>query len=331
MSTGPGRPTSHGAGLLETWLQHPLDPGYAEAAARKAAAASGRSPADDSPAPTSSGDRRWRPDAAWTAAGCILVGLVLVIAYLQANREAPTDARTRADLRARISEAQKNGDQLESAAQSLDARVNARRTLALGGGSDTALTRAEAQGGTIAVQGPGIRVTLGNPPAPTGAATTGRAGTTPIGAVSDLTDTDVRAIVNELWIDGSEAISVNGIRLTPISAIRFAGQVVLVDFQPVTSPYTIDAIGDSNQLITSFTSSSVAGRYRTLASADGFAFASSQSDRLTMAANVVADPHYASIDAPEPTPTPIATPTPTSPASEPSTSASRPAGSAPSS
>jgi uncharacterized protein YlxW (UPF0749 family) len=309
--TPGGRATSHGAGLLEQWLQNPLDEGYAEAAARKAALGS------------TSGQHRSHPprDGVWTAGGCLLIGLLLIVAYLETNRDAPTDARTRADLRTRISQAQKDGDNLERTAAGLDRQVAAGRAVAIGSGSNTELTKAAAQAGTTAVRGPGIRVVMGNPNAPTGAATTGRAGTTPIGAISVLTDTDVRAIVNELWLDGAEAISVNTIRLTPLSAIRFAGQAVLVDFQPITSPYTIEAIGDSNQLITALTDSSVASKYRTLAAANGFAFHSDQVDRITMVANVLAQPKYASIPVPTPTPstsvpntsarTPTPTPTPT--------------------
>lgn len=298
--TGPGRgasptrPTAHGAGLLEHLLQNPLDEGYAEAAAASAAG----SPAD----------ARRGADAGWTALGCLLIGLVLVLAYLQANRAAPVDARTRADLRARITEAQHNGDALASTARALDDQLAARRSSALGTGSNTALTRAEALAGTSPVRGPGVRVVLGNPSVATGTATTGRAGTTPIGAVAELTDTDVRAVANELWLDGAEAIAINGIRLTPTSAIRFAGQAVLVDFQPVTSPYTIEAIGDSDQLITAFTDSSVASKYRTLASVDGFAFSSDQVRTIAMAANMLAQPRYASIPAPSPTPTPTVGP-----------------------
>ena len=101
---------------------------------------------------------------------------------------------------------------------------------------------------------------LGNPPTPTTVATTGRAGTTPIASAAALTDLDVRAVVNELWHDGALAVAVNGIRLTPTSTIRFAGLAVLVDFQPVTAPYTVTAIGDPDALITGFTDSAVADR-----------------------------------------------------------------------
>ena len=77
----------------------------------------------------------------------------------------------------------------------------------------------------------------------------------------------MRSVVNELWHDGAEAISVNDVRLTPTTAIRFAGEAVLVDFQPITSPYTIRAIGDRHVLETGFVDSAVASRYQTLAGA----------------------------------------------------------------
>ena len=55
-------------------------------------------------------------------------------------------------------------------------------------------------------------------------------------------------MVNALWAAGAEAISINGQRLGPTTAIRFAGEAVLVDFRPVTNPYEISAIGDPDTL-----------------------------------------------------------------------------------
>ena len=57
-------------------------------------------------------------------------------------------------------------------------------------------------------------------------------------------DGDLQLVVNALWAAGAEAVSINGQRLGPTTAIRFAGEAVLVDFRPVTSPYEISAIGD---------------------------------------------------------------------------------------
>src|SRR6185369_7781655 len=131
-----------------------------------------------------------------------------------------------------------------STAGALAGEANRLRDAALpsDGAVRSQLDRDELLAGVTAVTGPGMVVRLADPPRTTPAAVVGRPGTTPLADTAVLTDRDVRAVVNELWHDGAEAISVNDVRLTPTTAIRFAGQAVLVDFRPVTSPYTIRAI-----------------------------------------------------------------------------------------
>jgi len=51
---------------------------------------------------------------------------------------------------------------------------------------------------------------------------------------------------NALWAAGAEAVAVNGQRLTATSTIRQAGEAILVDFRPVTTPYQVIAIGPDN-------------------------------------------------------------------------------------
>ena len=53
-----------------------------------------------------------------------------------------------------------------------------------------------------------------------------------------VTDRDLQTLVNEVWAAGAEAVTVNGQRLTALSAIRSAGDAVLVDFRPLNPPYT---------------------------------------------------------------------------------------------
>jgi uncharacterized protein YlxW (UPF0749 family) len=75
---------------------------------------------------------------------------------------------------------------------------------------------------------------------------------------SDFSDTgrvrdrDMQRIVNGLWASGAEAVSVNGQRLTALSAIRAAGDAILVDNRPLVPPYTVLAIGDGQRLSTAF-------------------------------------------------------------------------------
>ncbi len=54
---------------------------------------------------------------------------------------------------------------------------------------------------------------------------------------------DVRTLVEELWLAGAEAISVNGERLTAGTAIVDIGGSVLVNQAYLTPPYQISAIG----------------------------------------------------------------------------------------
>ena len=56
-------------------------------------------------------------------------------------------------------------------------------------------------------------------------------------------DSDLQIITNGLWESGAKAIEINGIRITAATSIRIAGATVLIDFQPVLSPFVIKAIG----------------------------------------------------------------------------------------
>ena len=63
---------------------------------------------------------------------------------------------------------------------------------------------------------------------------------------------DLQIVVNGLWEAGAEAISVNGQRLTSRSAIRFAGEAILVNYRPLARPYRISVIGDPDDLQAEF-------------------------------------------------------------------------------
>jgi uncharacterized protein YlxW (UPF0749 family) len=65
-------------------------------------------------------------------------------------------------------------------------------------------------------------------------------------------DRDLQDVVNGIWAAGAEAVSVNGIRLTALTAIRSAGEAILVDFRPLSPPYEIEAIGDPGALEVGF-------------------------------------------------------------------------------
>ncbi|HTZ42599.1 MAG TPA: DUF881 domain-containing protein [Jatrophihabitans sp.] len=299
-STAPGptdRPqrVDRSRAALNDLLNNTLDAGYQAAAAR------------DRP-------RRWW-DGPLVWVGCLAVGLLLVVAYQQSHLAAPARDAARKELITRITAAQSAANRLENQGKRLAGQVAALRDAQLPA-NDRAVRAAEVAAGSVAVTGPGMQVELGEPTSqPT--AGNGRPGTTPQSAVAVIHDTDVRAVVNQMWSDGAESIAINGLRLTPTSFIRVAGESILVDFSPLRSPYTISAIGNSDQLQVGFAQSGIARRLKTLDAVDGITFKFGGRSKLTLPSVTVGDLQYAALG-PAPSPSPAATPsgsvTPSGPA-----------------
>jgi uncharacterized protein YlxW (UPF0749 family) len=298
--------------MLDDLLNNPLDPGYR--LAFEAAQGS----------PQSRARRWWDGPLLWLA--CVAVGLMLVVAYQQQHRSAPAREAARKDLVVRVERLQAAGNALDARAKALGAEVAGLRNVQLPGqGSE--LRKLELESGSLPVTGPGVQIQLDEPAAPTSAAN-GRPGTTPQEQVAVLHDRDIRAVVNQLWAAGAEAIAVNGLRLTATSFIRFAGESVLVDFQAISAPYTIEAIGDRNGLLVGFADSAIARQLKTMAAVEGITFRFADKSGLRLQPVAVSEPHYAALGTAGP---PSGTPSATkSPAGTPSATKS-PAGTAQSS
>ncbi|MEO7454348.1 MAG: DUF881 domain-containing protein [Fimbriimonadales bacterium] len=74
----------------------------------------------------------------------------------------------------------------------------------------------------------------------------------------NIHDRDVLVIVNDLWMSGAEAVSVNNHRLSKNSNFRCEGPVIYVGRVPISSPVRISAIGDTETLYGAMT---MQGRY----------------------------------------------------------------------
>jgi uncharacterized protein YlxW (UPF0749 family) len=96
------------------------------------------------------------------------------------------------------------------------------------------LDSARIGAGLIGLAGPGIVFRLEDAGTPNG------------GADSLVTARDVRAVVEELWIAGAEAIAVNGERVTVSTAFLDIGGSVLANSAYLAPPYTIAAIGPAD-------------------------------------------------------------------------------------
>jgi uncharacterized protein YlxW (UPF0749 family) len=184
-----------------------------------------------------------------------ITGLLLAVTYDQAAATAQGREQIRARLIADIEQESAVGDALTDQLEELRVEVSRTRehlleASAVGQGALDQLSRAEQGAAAVPVRGPGLLVTLANadPKAdadPVGGATQ----TDPRGRVQDGY---LQVVVNALWAAGAEGVSINGRRLGPTTAIRFAGEAVLVDFRPVTSPYEVSAVGEPDALQNEF-------------------------------------------------------------------------------
>jgi uncharacterized protein YlxW (UPF0749 family) len=236
-----------------------LDPAYAEAAARRA----------DDP-------RRGRPGPG-TVVGVLATALLVAIAAVQAHARAPAAARSRADLVRQAQQQLADVAGLEREANGLRDQVAALRdrTLASSAAGQALARRLgteELLAGAAAASGPGLRVRLDD-------ATTGSSSQR-----NRVQDGDLQAVVNALWAAGAEAVAINGHRLTGQSAIRQAGEAILVNFTPLSAPYVVDAVGDPVHLATAFGASAAAARMRDLVQLYGLRFGYSRVARILLPA-----------------------------------------------
>ncbi|APS23939.1 membrane protein [Streptomyces sp. Tue 6075] len=224
--------------LLNNVMDHSLDDGYAEASARRKADGSAGLP-------------RTLKSKLGLAAGLVVAALVVTLGAAEARIAAPVVAKEREELIDRINAETEAADTLESDVDKLRADVSERQRKALEqhGGDQGQLVALLA--GATPVEGPGVKLIIddakntdqggGGPRESSGFADTGR-----------VRDRDMQRVVNGLWESGAEAIAINGQRLTALSAIRAAGDAILVDNRPLVPPYTVLAVGDGKKLATAF-------------------------------------------------------------------------------
>ena len=185
-------------------------------------------------------------------AGLVLVALVVTLGAAQARVSAPTLARQRQELIDRIGAESRHTDSLQKSVDALRAEVGAAQHEALARhGGDSADLVALLSGATPVV-GPGLRVVVDDAKEASTNSSGGLPQTSGFSDTGRLRDRDLQRVVNGLWLAGAEAIAVNGQRLTALSAIRDAGEAILVDNKPLVPPYTVLAIGDGPRMSTAF-------------------------------------------------------------------------------
>lgn len=97
-------------------------------------------------------------------------------------------------------------------------------------------------------------------------------------------DSDLQKLVNGLWQAGAEAISINGERLTVLSAIRHAGSAITVNYTSLSRPYRILAIGNPETLPSRFAETTTGQAWLDLQGEVGLKFSMVTRDSLRLPA-----------------------------------------------
>jgi uncharacterized protein YlxW (UPF0749 family) len=217
--------------LLDRIAEEALNPAYVQASTQRQARSVSRRP----------------HGPLLTVLTVALVGVLVGVLVVASRGQTQQVASERQGLVALADRARAQVAVLDAQVQQLDADVSrlqdtALANEALGGQRQQQLESLAVTAATIPVTGPGARVVVDDAP------DTGT-GSDDLGRVLDV---DLQQVVNGLWQAGAEAVTVNGQRVGPLTAIRSAEQVVLVNYTPVTPPYEVDAIGDPRTLPTAF-------------------------------------------------------------------------------
>lgn len=276
--------------LLNELMTDHLDSGYEVAARRKAE----RAAAGAEPAPAER-----RTGTVVLAVGLLLVGVLFAIAYRGTLRTAPETERARQGLVRDVQSGSALSDSLQRRAETLSGELVKERDAVLartetGERATTEVRRLETAAAQVAVTGPGIRIVVGDAQAKQQIdPATGDTVSVPPDDSGRLRDRDLQSLVNALWAAGAEAISVGGERLAPTTTIRAAGEAILVDLRPVTSPYAIEAVGDPDTLLPRFADTDAARRYQSYTGLFGIRFTVTRETTLSLRAGTGPELRYA--------------------------------------
>jgi uncharacterized protein YlxW (UPF0749 family) len=133
----------------------------------------------------------------------------------------------------------------------------------------------EAAAGLTRVRGPGLAVTFSDG---TGVCPTGRA------EDCRIQDVDLQLAVNALFAAGAEAVAINGERVVSTTAIRSAGQSILMNYRVLVAPYVLEAIGDPVTMPERFAATQIARDLEVWKEIYGLGFSWEPVDELTVPA-----------------------------------------------
>ncbi|MGY4642456.1 DUF881 domain-containing protein [Cellulomonas sp. URHB0016] len=267
------RPPDASMTLLNEVYRRPLDPGYAQAAERRSQRPS----------------RRTVRSGAGLVVLAVLLGLTVTTATLSLRRPTGSVVAARHLLEQQIVQRGDEAAGLQEQVEQLSAEIATLQDELL---RDTEprlgaqLANDAVASGAVPVTGPGLRVVLTDGPTQDPDV---------VDPDTRVRDGDLQVLVNGLWAAGAEAIAVNGERITSMTAIRSAGDAVLVDVVAVSSPYTVDAIGDAPHMQTSMAQATAGQHLATLRNSYGIGVKMSSERSLTLAGTGQTTLYYATV------------------------------------
>lgn len=263
-------------GLLPYLNAHSLDEDYAYAAARRQSASED---ADADP-PRKVG----RAGAAVLAIFAVLA----VTAAVQTSKDSVSEEKERRalvaqvkDRRALVESERRTIARLTSETRQLEASLL--RNTQDSQGLLAQVSRLRLRSGIGPAVGPGVQILADDAP----------------DADSDrnrVLDGDLQKLVNGLWEAGAEAISINGERLTALSAIRHAGDSITVNFRSLERPYRILAIGDPNTMPARFAASSTGNAWLDLVNEVGLVYSMTTRSTLRLPGSEVPELRFVEQD-----------------------------------
>lgn len=170
----------------------------------------------------------------------VILAFLLALAVTQTRDSQSESSLTRQALIDRVQIADHRVAALESVVTQAQIDLETAEQAVLSGNSlgtlaQARLAKVRAAAGYSDVTGPAIDLVIDDAPVdPTAPIDSNQPG--------NVQDRDLQYVVNGLWQSGATAITINDRRLTGTSAIRAAGEAILVDYRPLKPPYRIVAI-----------------------------------------------------------------------------------------
>ncbi len=199
----------------------------------------------------------------------------LLATNIRVNRTATVTSDTAQMVEQRVEQANK----LRSEVSKLNSQINTLNKLAGTGSSDSSNSE-DAGSSTVlpAVQGPGVTVTLDDSPL-------WKTMVNSSGSASNINDyvihqQDIEAVVNALWAGGAEAMMIQDQRVLFNSAVICVGNVLMLQGKQYSPPYTISAIGPTEDMIDALADSQAVQVYQEYVSAFGLGWNVETKDTL---------------------------------------------------